>query len=66
MAITHNVKLVVTPQYQVLQTESEGGLKYAVVYNGTKIIALFGSDYWASEFIKSADMNAFELREVAE
>jgi hypothetical protein len=47
--------------------ENADGLKWAVVYKGNCIIALFGSEYWAKEFVRSTYISfLLSIEEVAE
>jgi hypothetical protein len=60
------VKLKPVRTTDILETESPQGLRFAVVLQSEKIIALFDDYYWAEVFVNiNKDMN-FLIREVAE
>jgi hypothetical protein len=51
---------------EVYETETEHGLRYAVLYDERFVIALFDDLYWATHFVDSAGIGKFSIREVSE
>lgn len=67
MPIITEVKLKVANHIETLPTEIETGLRFAVVYDGKKVIALFDDLYWAEKFVGDGnDHMSFTIRDVAE
>lgn len=50
---------------EIIGTEKDEGLQYAVVYKGKAVIALFDSEFWAKRFINSTAIGELVIREVA-
>ena len=53
-------KVKITPRIPepiTLHTENPAGLRFAVVYQDTHVLALFDSEYWAEQFVSKVTIN---------